>query len=206
MIRALIFDLFDVLLSTELSPECHACEMRLQLTDYGLRTAMFRSPQFGEAIYGRINEEVLWRDVATTIKASQDAWQELAYAFYSCVQVNTELLNFIRDLRPQYKIAILSNATPAVPLLITQQFHLDQEVDIIVVSAQVGVTKPHPEIYQIAVDRLNIVPHEAMYVDDEKRFVAGAEAIGMRGVQFQNTVQGVAEIQALLASEKQSTI
>ena len=26
MIRALIFDLFDVLFSTELSPECHACE------------------------------------------------------------------------------------------------------------------------------------------------------------------------------------
>ncbi len=202
MIRALIFDLFEVLFSTELSPECHACERRLQLADYGLQTAMLRSPQFREAIYGRISEEVLWRDVASTVKASPDVWQELADAFYSCVQVNTELLNFIRDLRPHYKTAILSNATPAVYLLATQQFRLDQEVDTIVISAQVGATKPHPEIYQIAANRLNIVSHEAIYVDDEWRFVAGAEAIGMRGVQFQNTAQVIAEVQTLLAGEE----
>ncbi len=202
MIRALVFDLFDVLFSTELSPECHACETRLQLADYGLRTAMLRSPQFREAMYGRVSEEVLWRDVASTIKASPHAWQELAHAFYSCVRVNTELLNFMRDLRPHYKTAILSNATPAVYLLATQQFHLDQEVDTIIISAQVGATKPHPEIYQIAADRLNIVSHEAIYVDDEWRFVAGAEAIGMRGVQFHNTAEVIAEVQALLAGEE----
>jgi len=205
MIRALIFDLFDVLFSTELSPECHACEMHLQLADYGLRTAMLRSPQFREAIYGCVSEEVLWRDVASTVKASADAWQELADAFYSCVQVNTELLNFIRDLRPHYKTAILSNATPAVYLLATQQFCLDQEVDTIVISAQVGATKPHPEIYQIAAYRLSIVSHEAIYVDDERRFVEGAEAIGMRGVQFQNTAQVIAEVQTLLAGEERPT-
>jgi len=204
MIRALIFDLFDVLFSTELSPECRTCETRLHLADYGLRTAMLRSPQFREAIYGQIAEEVLWRDVASAVKASPDAWQELAHAFYSCVQMNTELLSFIRDLRPHYKTAILSNATPAVSLLATQQFRLDQEVDAIVISAQVGTTKPHPEIYQIAADRLKIIPHEAIYVDDEWRFVAGAEAIGMRGVQFQNTAQVKASVQALLAGEERS--
>jgi HAD superfamily hydrolase (TIGR01509 family) len=83
---------------------------------------------------------------------------------------------------------------------VTQQFHLNSEVDTIIISSEEGVMKPQPEIYRIAASRLGVQPQEAIFVDDELRFVAAAQSLGMHGIQFKNTEQAIAEIRLLFAS------
>ncbi len=61
--------------------------------------------------------------------------------------------------------------------------------------------KPQPEIFHLAADRLHIHPTEALFVDDSNHFIEGAQAIGMIGVQFQDTRQTIAEIQKHLGNE-----
>ena len=60
------------------------------------------------------------------------------------------------------------------------------------------MNKPQPEIFYLAANRLQVHPQEALFVDDESRFIEGAEATGMAGVQFKNNQQAILEIQRYL--------
>jgi len=62
-----------------------------------------------------------------------------------------------------------------------------------VVSWELGVLKPDARIYRIALERLGVPAGEALFVDDRPENVAGAEAVGMRGLVF----TGDASVEAL---------
>ncbi|MFT3887963.1 MAG: HAD-IA family hydrolase [Arachnia sp.] len=67
----------------------------------------------------------------------------------------------------------------------------------IVVSGLEGVTKPQPEIFQLACTRLGVDPAEAVFVDDSLPNVEGAAAIGMTGIHFRSAEQVRDELVAL---------
>jgi len=54
----------------------------------------------------------------------------------------------------------------------------------IVVSGEVKLLKPDPAIYWLALDRFGLPPHRALFVDDRRINIDGAEAIGMRAHLF----------------------
>ncbi len=51
--------------------------------------------------------------------------------------------------------------------------------DEAVISGEVGLHKPQPEIYLLSCERLGVQPGEAVFVDDLRENCAGAEAVGM---------------------------
>ena len=56
-------------------------------------------------------------------------------------------------------------------------------LDVIVTSDQVGVTKPHPRIFEAALQRAGVDPAEALFVGDQPDSdVAGARAAGMQAL------------------------
>jgi putative hydrolase of the HAD superfamily len=58
----------------------------------------------------------------------------------------------------------------------------DGMFDDIVISGEVGLRKPEPEIFRLAADRLNLRPAECVFVDDLEVNVDGARALGMTGI------------------------
>jgi 2-haloacid dehalogenase len=54
----------------------------------------------------------------------------------------------------------------------------------IVVSGQEKLLKPDPALYYLALHRFGLQAHEALFVDDRRINVEGAEAVGMRGHLF----------------------
>jgi putative hydrolase of the HAD superfamily len=70
--------------------------------------------------------------------------------------------------------------------------------DITVISAEVGLHKPQPEIYRLACERLEVEPAEAVFVDDLRENCEGAEAVGMTAVLHRETPQTVARLEQLL--------
>jgi putative hydrolase of the HAD superfamily len=54
--------------------------------------------------------------------------------------------------------------------------------DAIVISGEVGLRKPEPEIYRYAAEQLGLTPNQCVFVDDMKHNVVGAQAVGMAGV------------------------
>ena len=62
---------------------------------------------------------------------------------------------------------------------------LDQFVDELVVSAEVGVSKPDPEIFRVAINRLGVSAQQTVMVGDSwAADVEGARAAGIRAIWF----------------------
>ena len=71
-------------------------------------------------------------------------------------------------------------------------------IDLLVVSAEEGVQKPEPAIYERTAERLGVAPHECVFVDDVEANVEGAEQVGMAGVLHRNAVATIAALDNLL--------
>jgi putative hydrolase of the HAD superfamily len=73
--------------------------------------------------------------------------------------------------------------------------------DVVVISGEVGLHKPQPEIYELACERLGIEPAEAVFVDDLRENCAGAEAVGMTAVLHRETPATLARLEELFGLE-----
>jgi HAD superfamily hydrolase (TIGR01509 family) len=108
------------------------------------------------------------------------------------------LFTYIREkLKPDYKIGMMSNAS---------DYHLDdiftaEQValfDEIVLSYQVGAVKPDPIMYQTIANRLGVLVEECIFIDDQQRYVEGANALGMKGIQFVDSSTTITKIEEVL--------
>ena len=73
--------------------------------------------------------------------------------------------------------------------------------DAAVISADVGLHKPQPEIYLLACERLAVEPYQTVFVDDLRENCAGAEAVGMTALLHRDPEETVARLEALLGIE-----
>lgn len=58
-----------------------------------------------------------------------------------------------------------------------------------VISAQEGVAKPDPRIYDIAIGRFHLDPAQTLFVDDNACNVLAARAAGLQAVRFESAAQ-----------------
>ncbi|HEX6522497.1 MAG TPA: HAD family phosphatase [Streptosporangiaceae bacterium] len=70
--------------------------------------------------------------------------------------------------------------------------------DTVVISGEVGMRKPEPEIFRHAAATLGLDPRECMFIDDVDANVAAAIACGMTGVHHTDPVSTVAALEELL--------
>jgi 2-haloacid dehalogenase len=56
----------------------------------------------------------------------------------------------------------------------------------IVVSGKEGVVKPDPRIFRILLERYDIDPVDAVYIDDAQHNVEAAAELGLHGLQFRS--------------------
>jgi putative hydrolase of the HAD superfamily len=52
--------------------------------------------------------------------------------------------------------------------------------DQVTFSCELGVIKPHPEIYRHAIENLQIAPAEGLFIDDRPQNIQGARTVGLR--------------------------
>ena len=78
------------------------------------------------------------------------------------------------------KVAILSNGTPRMLASAVLSAGLDGLIDEILSVESVGIYKPHPSVYKLAVDRLGIWPAELGFVSANGWDAWGAKAAGLR--------------------------
>ena len=73
--------------------------------------------------------------------------------------------------------------------------------DGVVISGEVGLHKPQPEIFELATQRVGLPPEECVFVDDLKENCAGAEAIGMTAILHRGAETTIPELERLLEVE-----
>jgi putative hydrolase of the HAD superfamily len=114
----------------------------------------------------------------------------------SWTSVNPAVIEVLADLRAGgTPLALLSNAGPDY----ASYFRHGPLADFFTacyVSGELGMLKPHPEIYQHVLGDLGITPAEAVFIDNRASNVTGAAALGITGHVFTDA----GRLRAFLAS------
>jgi HAD superfamily hydrolase (TIGR01509 family) len=69
---------------------------------------------------------------------------------------------------------------------------------MILISAEEGLAKPDPQIYDLAAKRLEVQPEEAVFVDDFPVNIQAATTAGLKAILFLSTKQVIADVQNLI--------
>ena len=187
-IRAVIFDIGGVLVRTQDLEPRRKWEKRFGLPEWGLAELVFNCPASRRASVGQATRHEVWAEVARQLSLTPAELEELKVDFWKGDVWDTDLLAFIRSLRPRFQTGIISNAWPDAREAV--KAHVNGEAfDVILFSGEEAVEKPDPEIYRRALARLNVAPAEAVFVDDMLPNVEAARALGMGEVHFQPGVE-----------------
>jgi putative hydrolase of the HAD superfamily len=73
--------------------------------------------------------------------------------------------------------------------------------DGVVISGDVGMHKPQPEIFLLGAERAGVAPEQCVFVDDLRENCEGAEAVGMTAVLHRGPETTLPELERLLGVE-----
>ena len=100
---------------------------------------------------------------------------------YLQLQCYPEVPDTLKKLKASgRKIAILSNGSPAMLEAVVKSSGLADLVQSTLSVEMVGVFKPHPAVYQLAVDRLGVAAAEIVFMSANAWDAVGATAFGLR--------------------------
>jgi 2-haloalkanoic acid dehalogenase type II len=97
------------------------------------------------------------------------------------LNVYEDSVTTLQTLSESCKLGIISNAWPYVESML-RLLGLWDYFESVILSAQVGLSKPNPAIYELALRTLHIRAEQALFVDDMPQNVLAAERVGIKGV------------------------
>lgn len=104
----------------------------------------------------------------------------------------------LEQLRTRYRLAALSNSNELHWERNTNELRIIELFEFAISSHQVGLCKPDPAIYKIALERAKVSsPDAIVFFDDLAANVEAAKSVGLRAYQ----VRGVDELRACLYAE-----
>ena len=200
MIKGVIFDVGGVLLRTHDQSGRRKWETRMGLEPGELAHLVFDSELGRQAQLGQASLEEVWAWVGAHLGLSPGQLVSLMRDFWAGDRLDQALCDYIRGLRSNYLTAMLSNNWARDGRAMAQKMGIADCFDVFVTSAEIGVVKPDPRIYQVALDRLRISPPEGIFVDDFVENVEAARRLGMRAVHFSDSTQARDQLNELLTS------
>lgn len=202
MLAAVLFDWGDTLMRWAWEPELLAVGHDAGLRALGREPVPAMTERFREAylpllwVPGTLEEveypalvrkllgeegiEVADDELERFLEAEHAAWQPARML----ASTTHALLEALRDRG--LKVGLVSNALDPPPLLHRdlEQMGVAERLDVAVFSSEVGWRKPHPAIFERALDVIGVPAEETLFVGDTLATdVAGASALGMHTCQ-----------------------
>lgn len=131
-------------------------------------------------------------DQEAMIRAYHERWPE---TMAGEIPATVELLAELRQAGR--RIYALSNWSAETFPVALDRFPFLAWFDAIVISGEVGVVKPEPQIFEHLIREHGVVPRNAVFVDDSAQNVAAAATLGFTALQFQDAATLRRELHAL---------
>ena len=147
---------------------------------------------------GRVSEEEFSRAFVDRLEAATGRRVEakdLVKRLFD-VRVDDQMLDGMRKVAAAgFKTAVLSNSWGHS--LYPREL-LDGLFDEVILSGEVGLRKPDPEMFRLALRRLDVEGSESVFVDDHPGHLEPAARLGMATVMHTVPARTLAELQTLL--------
>jgi len=167
-----------------------ATEDELIAAQYGAKLLLDELVRTGRAGDDAHRGRVFFAEVFRQLGIGDELFPSIAQRLYarhaernlwcSVRERTAETLDELRRLG--YRLGVISNADGRVEALL-DDVGLRGHFEFVIDSGSVGVEKPDPRIFRMALERMGIDPHDAVYVGDVYEIdIAGARAAGMRAI------------------------
>lgn len=198
-IRAVLFDMGGVIVRTEYQAPRQTLAERFGMDYEDIEKIVFGSASAARASVGAITEEEHWQAVMKVLKQPAHAYEKIRDEFFAGDLIDRTILDFLRSIKPKYKVGIISNAWSGLRAFIERE-KFDDVFNKMIISAEVGVVKPEAKIYQIALEQFGVQANEAVFVDDVPENIKACEKLGMKGIHFTDPESALRQLRALLNS------
>jgi epoxide hydrolase-like predicted phosphatase len=200
-IHSVFIDFGGVIVRTEDKEPRRLQAEKLGLTSRDLEKIIFESESSQRASTGEITEDDHWQAVAESLAVTRAEVDKITAEFFSGDRADISLIDFLRSLRPERKVCLISNAWSGLRTFVTRQ-KLDDVFDAMVISAEVGLIKPDPRIYRLALAKLGARPEESVFIDDVPANVDAARSAGMVGIEFAQPEKVLEELKQILNNHR----
>ena len=150
--------------------------------DKQLQYTWLRAVQGRHAAFWQVTADAL--DFALeTLAIDRSGTRERLMNLYLTLDVFPEVPDVLRQLKQAgLRTAILSNGSPKMLDAVVRAAGLEKLLDAVLSVEEVGVYKPHPKVYQLAVDRLDIPARAIAFQSSNAWDAYAAAAFGMQVV------------------------
>jgi len=201
MIQAIIFDFGRVISAQKPRSLFRTYEQQLGIRPGTINPVMFGSPAWQEVLVGRITSDDYWRAIGPELNLNTaDAISRFRRQYRADEAINEGVAAIIRNLRGRYKLGVLSNCPPGLASWLDDWGILDW-FDVVLCSGDEGLVKPAPAFFQQMLDRLQIAPEEAIFIDDYPGHVEAARALGLGAILFTTSKELADDLAGILGSQ-----
>jgi epoxide hydrolase-like predicted phosphatase len=159
---------------------------------------VFFSDSSQKASKGEISVGMHWETVRKALGIRSEDMPGFLEQYWSADDVNWQLLDYIRDLHPRYKVGLLSNAWGDLRQTLQARWDIAGLFDELIISAEVKLVKPDPRIFRLAVERLSVQSGETVFIDDIAGNIEAARKEGWIAIQYQDTQKAIDELNQYL--------
>lgn len=197
-VKAIIWDMGGVILYMQNETPRKELASEFGLSLQRVYAEIFDSETAQKAMIGQIPVSDHWQNVGASLGIPADRLVDFLGKFWSSDAIDYQLIGLIQKLKQSYKTGVLSNAWEDLGEIMLNRWKIARNFDDIVISAEVGLAKPDPQIYRLAADRLRVQPHEVIFIDDLARNIQAAKAVGFQTIQFITRSQVLCDLSQLL--------
>jgi epoxide hydrolase-like predicted phosphatase len=152
------------------------------------------TPVFSDHLYpsgfmsGKITEEEYWKLCGKDLRVKIDS-DELRMILLDGYEEQEETSQLVKRLRGSYKLGLLSDMPKEWMDLLEKKFNIFVNFDVIVVSGYEGMSKPDPEIYELAIKKMGLRPDECVFIDDREINLEYPPKMGIKTILFRSCDQ-----------------
>lgn len=185
MIQAVIFDCYGVLyIDSHRSLVQEYPDQAIEIKDLSKQSD-----------YGWIDRETYLAGLSRLTGEHMDYIEEFISTEH---HLNRALIAYIVELKPHYKIGMLSNVGRGW----LDDFFVAHDIrhlfDAVVLSGDEGITKPDPAIFTLTAAKLGVSADRCVMIDDIVDNCSGADAAGMRSIHFRSNTQLINDLNDML--------
>ena len=131
-------------------------------------------------------------DFKTEILAFYGRWEEMLGGVFDDT---VDVLNILIE-KDEHQIYALTNWSAETFPIAWDRYEFLKLFKDILVSGRVKLKKPDPKIYQLAIERFEVIPEETVFIDDNERNIRAAEKEGIKGIVYRSTADLKAQLES----------
>lgn len=125
--------------------------------------------------------------------------EEFKKFMFSQSKLLPDMFEYIKEVKKKFNLRVVSITNEGKELMLYRlnTFNLNEVIDFFVCSSFVGMRKPDPNIFRLAIDLAQSNPKYSIYLDDRMGLIDAAEFIGWNCIHhtsYESTKEKLEEI------------